>query len=407
MILRGVASITVLAGLAGMLWSAPIEPVELVSLAAAAPGEVEREASPEEAINRRINEFIEQVRAEMEAMRADGRHDEAERLGEKARAHLAEVREIGAALRERKQEMQRLHAAGEIEEAQRAQHEAQELLDELRRRIAPAGKGPPDRPAPPERAEMREHLRQLQRKIADLRADGRLDEARELQRKARELAAQWRGEGIELPRRPRPDDELGQMRMHLENMHREIEQLHEHGHHEEAEELICRAEELEMEIHRCEAGREAEHAEQMQMQAHLENLHREINALHAQGRHGQAEEVARRAQELMMQLRQREERRPQPPEGFEDVERRLQHMIQAAENLEAADMREQAEQLRRHAEEMERQLRRHMEGDRPGGPDERLDMLVGQMHELRAEVRELTELVRELHRRLDKLERWD
>ena len=82
MILRGVASITVLAGLAGMLWSAPIEPVELVSLASAAPAGVEREASPEEAINRRINEFIEQVRAEMEALRAEGRHDEAERLGE-------------------------------------------------------------------------------------------------------------------------------------------------------------------------------------------------------------------------------------------------------------------------------------------------------------------------------------
>jgi len=406
MILRGIASITVLAGLAGMLWSAPIEPVELVSLAAAAPTGVERDAPSEEAINRSINEFIEQVRQKMEALRAEGRHDEAERLGEKARDRLAEVRELGAALRERQHEMQRLRAAGEIEAAKDVQREAQKLLGELRRRFAPAGEARPERPERPERAEMREHLEQLQRTIAELHADGRLDEARELQRKARELAAQWRGEGIEPPRRPRPDDELAEMRMHLENMHREIRQLQEHGHHEEAEELICRAEELQMEIHRCEAGREAEHAEQMEMQAHLERLHREIAELHEEGRHGQAEEVARRAEELMMQLRQREERRPQPPEGFEDVERRLQHMIQAAENLEAADMREQAEQLRRHAEEMERQLHRHMEG-RPGGPDERLDMLMGQMHELRAEVRELTELVRELHRRLDKLERWD
>jgi hypothetical protein len=403
MILRGVASITVLAGLAGMLWSAPIEPVELVSLAAATPGEVEREASPEEAINQRINEFIEQVRQKMEALRADGRLDEAERLGEKARAHLAEVREIGAALRERKQEMQRLHAAGEIEEAQRAQHEAQKLLDELRRRIAPAGEGPPE---PPMRAEMREHLEQLQHKIADLRADGRLDEARELQRKAREMAEQWRRGGVEPPRRPRPDDELGQMQMHLEKLHREIQHLHEEGHHAEADQLACKAEELQMEIHRCEAGREAQHAEQMEMQAHLEHLHQEIQHLHEQGHHEEAEELERHAHAMMMEVREREGYRQHPGADLEEMHRRIEHMLQAAENLDAAEMREQAEQLRRHAEMTEQRIREHMEG-RPGGPDERLDILMDQMHELRAEVRELTELVRELHRRLDRFEHWD
>jgi uncharacterized coiled-coil DUF342 family protein len=77
-------------------------------------------------------------------------------------------------------------------------------------------------------------------------------------------------------------------------------------------------------------------------------------------------------------------------------------MFQAAENLDAAGMHDQAEQLRRHAEMTEQRLHEHREGARPH-PEERLDMLVEEMHELRAEVHELIELVRDLHRRLDRI----
>jgi myosin heavy subunit len=393
MILRTLASVAVIAGLAGALWSAPAQPVESVVLGSGAPAEAERESASGDRIERGIDEFMERARATIERLHAAGRHEEADELEEWGHARLMEVRELQT-------ESRRLRELGQMDQARQAQREAREMMAELRRRLAPP------RDERPEQAERRQHMNELREKIAELRADGRIEEARELQRKARELAAQWREENVQPPRRPRPDDELREMRMHLQNLHREMDELHAQGHHEEAEALARKAEEIEMEIHQREAGRGDMDPGLIELRAQLERLHREIQEMHERGQHEEAGELEQHAQAIMMELREREGDRPHPEAELEEMQRRIGHLFQAAENLDAAGMPDQAEQLRRHAEMMEQKLHEHMERDRPR-PEEHLQMLVEEMHELRAEVHELIDLVRDLHGRLDRLEDRD
>lgn len=400
MILRALASITVVAGLAGVLWSAPAQPVEPAVLVSANPAPAEREMGVEERIERRVDEFIERAKEMIGRLHEEGRHGEAEALEEDVRDRVEAIREVAGEFFELREEAGRLREMGEIDEAQEAQREAREVMGELRGLLAPRGNEAPRGPGP------REHMDRLREKIAHLRAEGRMEEARRLQREARELAARWRDGDRPPPRRPRPVDELREMRMHLQNLHREMDELHEHGHHEEAEALARKAEDLEMEIRHREGAREGEAHELIQMREKLGQLHQEIQALHERGRHEEAEELEQHAQAIMMELREREGHPPHPEAELEEMERRIAHMFQAAENLQAAGMHEEAERLFEHAEMMEQRLHDHMEGARPH-PEQQFDVIMGEIHELRAEVHELSELVRDLHRRLDRMQDWD
>jgi uncharacterized coiled-coil DUF342 family protein len=94
--------------------------------------------------------------------------------------------------------------------------------------------------------------------------------------------------------------------------------------------------------------------------------------------------------EHLMQAADRQEamRHRERPEAGE-VEFRIQHLREAAEHLDMAAYGEWADEVRRVAEDMERQLH---EGD-DGGPRD----------ELAAHVEELTRAFRQLHRHVDEL----
>lgn len=85
----------------------------------------------------------------------------------------------------------------------------------------------------------------------------------------------------------------------------------------------------------------------------------------------------------------------------EEVERRIHHLHAAAENLEQAGLRDEARAFHERAEHLERELheameRRHRRPPHPGGEE---------LEHLRREVAELRELVHDLRRHVQELEK--
>ncbi|MFQ5507672.1 MAG: hypothetical protein ACE5F1_23160, partial [Planctomycetota bacterium] len=111
----------------------------------------------------------------------------------------------------------------------------------------------------------------------------------------------------------------------------------------------------------------------------------------------------------LMSLAEQDREAPRPHwedrDAARDLERRLEHAMVAAENLEAAGLSEEAEELRRHVEMQQRRLEEEAAARFEGrpGPDDRIEELTELVHELRGEVHELIDLVRGLHARLDEL----
>lgn len=213
--------------------------------------------------------------------------------------------------------------------------------------------------------------------------------------------------------RAEPQSEVAVMERRLEELKGRIRELAQAGRKDEAEAVEKEAREIARKLERVRAERreretpqargDAADRERQELAEHAANLERKMKEL--QGKEGPDAEAARRkiAEEFaairqrMEQLKSRAEPgRPQP--GREDLERRIQHLRVAAENLAAAGMEDVARKIMQEAEAAERQLR-GAEGAReqprpPAGPEA-----------MQRHVAELTEVVQDLRRQVENLQR--
>ncbi len=408
MIIRGLSSLGVTIAMGGLLWSVNSESAAALSGPAvpAAPApladvEVVAETAPE---REAIAQYVEALKHKIDVLREEGRFDEAKEFHRQASQRLAGLRgtdpprrglphveladvheQISGHLEMLHEKIAVLHEKGHHEEAEQCEHQAQALIEVLERAETPvpprrvSERGRPAFPdAPPHRFFERD---------TPLPPDA-----------------------------PAPRRELFERQMQVERLHEKIAKLHELGLHDVAEDNEHRVQELMELLERSHGHAPMPSAEHQEAREHFEQLHQEMAELHEMGRHEDAERLFRHAQELMVTMEEHGGHGPHPIHEDEHFsgggmdagkfEARIHHLVQAAENLEAAGLDDYAEELRGQAEEMERMLRKHP-GDEDEDDwyeeDERFDELMHEVHELRGDVHELIDLVRGLHHRLDEL----
>ncbi len=211
--------------------------------------------------------------------------------------------------------------------------------------------------AEPEPGDLRQQAEQLERKARDLKADGQADRAREVMRGAEQLRAkagklEERGDRVKPP--VREEQEVG----------REFAQP--------------AAGPRELRDARAAAARKRR----------IEELRRELAQL--EGRSEPGVRPPRAAFE-------RGGRGERPLAGQPELQRRLEHLQVAIENLHAAGLHEPAERLAQAAESMRPQLDGGPRGMRPPGD------AGAEVRELRAQVQDLRQAVRELKRQLEQM----
>jgi hypothetical protein len=213
----------------------------------------------------------------------------------------------------------------------------------------------------PRPEQLRDEARQLEHKAADLKAGGRLYEAKKLM--------------------------------------------------DEAETLVAKADRM---------GKQGEDSRRPELKAEIKELQAHIKKMRAEGNEDAAAKAKQRLQELEKQASEPREpapvkrppeaerrvgpergQRPGPgPQDLPEPERRRHHLQVAIENLHAAGLHEPAERLARQADQMAR---------RPGGPGEGMRPGLGPrgagVQELRAEIQELRQALAELRRRVEELHR--
>lgn len=200
-----------------------------------------------------------------------------------------------------------------------------------------------------ERRELQRKVAEIKRRVAELRAANQLDEAAEVERDAKSLFLELQSEPVR-----HPQDAIRQ----------KIEALREVGRNEEAEEL--------------------------------EHQLRETAERETRGRASVEEEVYRfREIPGRRELAVRRGDRPEEA-GPAHLERRLNHLREAAENLMAAGLPEQAEQLRRQAETMRARFGEHLDR-RP-----ELQELHNQLRQQNERIERLEQMVRKLAERIER-----
>jgi len=167
-----------------------------------------------------------------------------------------------------------------------------------------------------------------------------------------------------------------------------------------APEIFRKIRELHEEL--AEANREKNPELAREIQEELKELYRKAGP-QGRGLQGRGPVVVRPmaprvVPNKMPMARPQEMRRPEPRPHHEEAEVRMHHLRVAAENLDRAGMRDQANELREQAEEIERDLheQRERHHEREHGEPE------GRGH-LEAEIRELHEMVQDLRREVEEL----
>ncbi len=142
-----------------------------------------------------------------------------------------------------------------------------------------------------------------------------------------------------------------------------------------------------------------EEKERGQIAKRIDELRHQIHGLVEAGRHEAAERLENHVRELIERVEgRRDERRPEPRD---DVQRRIEHLKIAIDNLHAAGLHDQAERL---VQEIERLHHEHGEGDRPERRgDHPPDESGRAVAELREEVQRLREEMDEMRGLLHEL----
>lgn len=312
-----------------------------------------------------------------------------------------DIRDRAHALQEK---VQHLRDRGDHEAAQRLEQEVQELFQQADQ-VADAG--PHERP--PAEA-WRQEFHDLYREWIEAIVGERDEAAEALQQKIHDYA---RETGARLQEMLQPQ---------LEMVKRRIAELREQGRPELAERLAERQREVfqahrraqtaQQEAERAEKSRSTQGSDEPAWQRQVQDLKRRIDKLHQQGDHEQAERMAReldrlherRAQQAQHPAleRDREPRdggrpgSPRPaPQQREEMQRRMQHLRGAADNLHAIGMHDLGERLQREADELQRAL----EPPQPHG--EGLPPRI--LNEIEEQLRGLHKRLDEINRRLDEL----
>jgi polyhydroxyalkanoate synthesis regulator phasin len=194
---------------------------------------------------------------------------------------------------------------------------------------------------------------------------------------------------------PQRDKQHRAQQERQEGMRRMIGKLHELGRHEDAERMEARMHELaegaEIDLHRLEQR--------------INAMRKKVHALREHDKHDEAERVEHQVEELTQLLKQRTRHEAPRGEG-DELGRRIGHLEQAAENLKAAGMHEQVEQLEHVMNELRRQRQHeHAEAEQRerANPRRHFEELRHTVRELREEVQDLRELVQELRERVEDL----
>lgn len=334
-------------------------------------------------------EKIEAVVAEgqLAMLLQDGEGDREEREGDREREH-AQDRE--QADREERRE------DGDREE--RAREGDGERREEARDR---------------EREEHREGDRDRERGEA---REAEMRERREIQ-EHREVAERERHEAEARRDQSRHAEELLHHRRELEeragDIRREIEGLRD-GQDAEARELHGALERIGREMREInehlERGqqRDAPRRDVAPGMERLEEIRRQIARLSEAGHHEEAEQLKREGRQLMERMQQH---RPDRPAANADLQRRLQHIRAAAENLHAAGMHDAVEHLMREAEQKVAEMRGQPtdrprpphDRDAPGPPSGDLHCIIGELHgQMEQMRREMQEMREQMHRLMER-----
>lgn len=199
-------------------------------------------------------------------------------------------------------------------------------------------------------------------------------------------------------------DSTQALRHEAETLMQHARELKQQGQHEQAQKVMREAETLQAKAERSERNdaspdRPTDRAE---LKAKMDKMVEKIHDLRAAGRMDEAMELKQRLQELDRRLAESNRgefgERPVPPEGRDlpSLHRRLHHVRVAIDNLHAAGMHDLADRLMEPAEKLEQQIRQAQHDTPPGaGRGE------GELDSLRAEVRELRQMMHQLKEQLD------
>ncbi|MCY2996227.1 MAG: hypothetical protein NTY19_51510 [Planctomycetota bacterium] len=218
------------------------------------------------------------------------------------------------------------------------------------------------------------------RREAQARSAG--EAPREGARREREQAERRAPEVTRPGREPAPPEQR-ELQGRLERIKKEIAEHQAAGRHEPAEALKREAEKL------------MQGARNGQAQRQLQELKERIHQLRENGRGDEAARLEAQARKMAERLQgeQGRQERQGPGPGPEDAQRRMQHLRQAIDNLHAAGVHDQAEQVARQAQQLEREAQ-----SRHPGPEQ-----APQVMELHQKLRNLNDRVGKLEAALQEL----
>lgn len=249
-----------------------------------------------------------------------------------------------------------------------------------------------------ETANLRRHAEELERHLMELREHGTGDERNAVRAELEQVGARLR-ELQNQQREGRREAPEAQPAREVRELRARAREMKAAGREEAARDLAEQAERLPREM----AGRPPG-ADLSPMQQKLRELVAEAQRRKAAGDHEAARDIQRRAEELKQELKARlgrEGREPvrmaEKPRGGdmpppEEIERRLQHVRIAMENLHAAGLPDVAQ----HLEEVAADLERALQG--PRGHGDPVPHLQAQIDELRGAVGRLAEQMERLKR---------
>ena len=268
--------------------------------------------------------------------------------------------------------------------------------------------------------ELEEWLEQREKQINSLRKQGKPDQAEALAKRTRTELAQHRkamahrerghGEGREHDHGDGGDnEEFGKW---VNQQERHIAELRKAGKKEEAAKVLKHVQDAIAKFRgQGEHGKRGEGEQDQEVRKFLEQAERKINELRKQGKHEEAEKLLRHVKAEMAERREHGKR----GEREHGNEARMKHIGAAIEHLQAAGLRDWAEELAAHArrmnkdgdreghtrearEDREEPGHRHENHEHKHGEDEGN----GDINQLRREMNEMRNALREIQKHLEK-----
>jgi beta-lactamase regulating signal transducer with metallopeptidase domain len=264
-----------------------------------------------------------------------------------------------------------------------------------------------------ERDRARQQVQEMKRKVHELAEADRHEEAEQVEQEVRRLAREIERDARHEKMTDRFQDQRAELEKRGHQIQARMEELGD-SRPDDRHELAQALHQIERQAHELE--RRAHGVEREAAEERLAEMKGQFARLAMAGRHEEAqqveEELHRMARELQQDAmhqhefdpdaRQREGRRS--PER-DDVERRLEHLRIAVDNLHAAGLHDQAEELAQAAERLVHPD--HGPRDRRGGPERQhgpaleqaVDQLRDQMAEMRDQIRGLQQQLERLSER--------